>query len=70
MNANIKVTRSIEDIVKLAIQKAGTRIELSRILKVHERTIYRWKSGEVKPNSENMLDLMNFIQSSDKLPKA
>lgn len=53
----------VKKLVELCTKKLGGNRQLADFLGSHERTIYRWLSGETKPTADFVLDMCELVIS-------
>ena len=57
-----KMTK-VQKIVAEAAEMIGSNKGLADYLEANERTVYRWLSGEVKPNADYVIKIYELINS-------
>jgi DNA-binding transcriptional regulator YdaS (Cro superfamily) len=50
----------LEKLIKECSDILGTNKLLAAYLGVHERTVYRWLSGEVKPGADHIMKMLEL----------
>jgi hypothetical protein len=55
-----KMDRKIEKLITICIQILGSKKELAEYVRSTERTIFRWLSGESKPNASSIVKMYDL----------
>ena len=56
----------IQRLVERSAKAMGGNLQLALFLGAHERTVYRWLSGETKPTADYILDMCEIVWKLDK----
>lgn len=55
------MSTKLEKLIITCAKILGTNKELAEYLGSHERTVYRWLSGETKPSAEYVIKMFELI---------